>query len=348
MSRPAQLGIQWKATAIQFVTPPAAALAAWAGYILGLRSGLEEGERWGVSIVLFLLVSVAGAVLTWWITRSLKRRMWDAGDMAERIAQGDLAARIPVDRDDELGILEEKLNRMAGHLEQAARELESLNEQNRKLEGEARRGVALEERARIARDLHDTVNQMLFALSLRVAAVAKDAAQRGPGFEKLASELSALEDLARQAHAETRGIILQIRPASLEQQGLAAALAEWVKGQAWNERWELASSIDESIRLRGDAAQELFRIAQESLHNVAKHARAGLVGVTLARDGDTIILRVTDNGAGFDPHVGVRPTSTGLIGMQERMRALGGTFRVKSSPGGGTEVEARLTDPAER
>ena len=226
---------------------------------------------------------------------------------------------------DEIGELETQLNEMAAYLEQAVGQLSRLAEQNRLLAEEAGRGAALEERARIARDLHDTVNQQLFVLSLRAAAVRKRvgaasgaaAGGDGAGVEpQLVTELANLEELARTAHSQIRELILQLRPTTLEQHGLGPALAEYVKTVAERENWAVENEIDQALRLRGAEGEALFRVAQEALNNVAKHARASRIRVVLERaDEGEIRLLVADDGVGFDRRAGIRPTAVGLAGM---------------------------------
>ena len=154
----------------------------------------------------------------------------------------------------------------------------------------------------------------------------------------MSPELDSLEELARQAHSQTRELILQLRPVTLEQQGLGAALEEYVTGAAARESWELVREIDLSIRPAGQAGESFFRIAQEALNNIARHACAGRVRVRLARVEEGILLSITDDGAGFDPGAAARPTAVGLPGIRERAAAMGGRCIVKSAPGRGTEL----------
>jgi len=336
------LGLQWRLTAVYLTASLLGSGMVAAGYLAGRSFGLEPTPSLGVGIGAGLLVALIGSFWGVMLARSIKLRLWDAGDMALRIARGDFTARLTVGRQDEIGLLEEQLNSMAGHLEQAVGQLRTLAEQNRLLAEEAGRGAALEERARLARDLHDTVNQQLFVLSLRAAAARKKLEKASGSESPMVTELQALEELSRQAHAQTRELILQLRPTTLEQQGLAPALEEYVKAAAAREGWSFQAEIDPAIRLGGKAGEALFRIAQEALNNVAKHARASAVAVSLDREDGAIRLRLSDDGQGFDRRAGVKPTSVGLVGMQERVAALGGQLRIKSAPGEGTEIIVTL------
>jgi len=355
------LGLQWRLVA---VTMAAGAVSSGLG-VLGSwvagEYGLGRSDAVLVGVIAGLAGGLVASVWSFLLARSIKHRLWNAGDLAVRIRRGDLSARLPVGDVDEIGELEMQLNEMAAYLEQAVGDLSRLAEQNRLLAEEAGRGAALEERARLARDLHDTVNQQLFVLSLRAAAVRKrvSRALSGDGaatssaagsaggdqasfLASLPDELAALEELARAAHSQTRELILQLRPTTLEQQGLGPALAEYVKTAATREGWEVEADIDTTLRLRGPEGEALFRVAQEALHNAAKHARASRIRVALQRVDGEVRMVVADDGVGFDRSSGIRPTAVGLVGMRERMAALGGHIQVRSAPGEGTEITATL------
>lgn len=338
MSHVRSLGLQWQLAAVMILTGLLQLLMVASGYLLGANAGLQPAAALGAGLGAGTAVGLAGTILVFRITRTVKLRLREAGRMAGRIARGNFRVRIDAGPADDVGWLEEQLNLMAGHLEAAVGELRDLAEQNRRLGEEAGRGSALEERARMARELHDTVNQQLFVLVMRIAAARRRVEQIGGEAASLVSELDALEELACQAHTQTRELILQLRPVTLGQQGLGAALHEYLNRTASSEEWEVEEDIDLSISLQVSAEQNLFRIAQEALNNVSKHASARKVGVKLVKGEAGVILTVKDDGAGFDRKDGIRPTAVGLPGIQERVEALGGKLSITSSPGKGTEI----------
>lgn len=345
--RKGNLGLQWRLSAIYLAVGLLSTAGVVAGFHFGTWAGLSALSAWALGAGAGLAAGVGGSWYGVQMARSLKLRLWEAGDMAGRIARGDFAARLASVGDDELGWLEAQLNRMADHLEEAVGDLQRLAEQNRRLTEEAGRGAALEERARLARDLHDTVNQQLFVLTMRTAAARRRLEQLGGEAEALAPELRTLEELSRQAHGEARKLILQLRPTTLEQQGLGPALTEYVRTAAAKEGWELHDEVDTAIRFSGPEAENLFRVAQEALNNIAKHAGASSLWVSLQREEERVVLRVRDDGHGFDPRAGMRPTAVGLIGMRERVAGMGGALRVISAPGEGTEVNVWIPWPQE-
>ena len=205
--------------------------------------------------------------------------------------------------------------------------------------------VQEEERRRIARELHDDLQQKLAAIAMNVAAAG---AQLQRDSKRAAAALAAANEQAATAIESTRRIVNDLRPQLLDDLGLAAAL------QALCEQFSRASGIVCHVQVSAEASEQisaaashlatcLYRVAQESLNNVAKHARASEVRIDLdAHATRGLTLRVSDNGGGMNAGARSKPGSFGLLGMSERLRMLGGSLQVNSIPGQGTTVEARL------
>jgi two-component system sensor histidine kinase UhpB len=195
------------------------------------------------------------------------------------------------------------------------------------------------ERARVARDLHDEVNQALAAVSLRLAATAEGAP---PEF---AEELAETQRLATQAMHELLGLARELRPAALDDHGLVPALRTQVR--MWGERWGLPANFaaDGTRPMLGEFEQLVaYRVVQEALSNVARHARASRVKVTvMGCNGSQIKVCVSDDGTGFTPDK-LDNERSGLAGMRERALLARAQIDVRSVPGEGTTVE--LTLPA--
>jgi signal transduction histidine kinase/HAMP domain-containing protein len=209
------------------------------------------------------------------------------------------------------------------------------------LSAEGRELAVLEERTRLAREIHDTIAQQLTAVVLQLEA-ADALVERDQG--RARSAVVEARDMARSALQEARRSVWNLRPATLAAGGLAAALGLEAS------RLEQRSGI--AIRLRTDRlphdfsvapATEVafFRIAQEALNNAVQHSHAHAVTVYLRLERDELVLGVEDDGDGFDPKAWQRG-SFGLVGMAERARLVGAQFAVESSPAGGTRVEVRL------
>jgi signal transduction histidine kinase len=196
-----------------------------------------------------------------------------------------------------------------------------------------------EERRRIARDLHDHAGQMMTALIIQLAQLATQAESDS---NPLAAQLRRLHDLAQQGLDELRKLVHELRPAILDDLGLAPAV-RWY-AEAYVRPAGLEVHVDTSgldSRLPPDVETVAFRIVQEALTNVLRHARAKRVDVRLDRRGDVLLAMVRDDGVGFDPEQPDRRT-LGLAGMRERAELVGGTVQVLSVPGVGTTVLARI------
>jgi len=200
-----------------------------------------------------------------------------------------------------------------------------------------------DERRRISRELHDETGQALTAISVTLAALKHDeAAAKSKFFEKkLAETQNLLEKTMESIHHFAR----ELRPALLDELGLVPALRSHIKSFA--ERTGLrvrlrANAVAEG--LDGDQKTVLFRVAQESLTNVAKHARATHVNVVFRKAGEHLLMEIVDNGKSFhvSPTGAKRKQRLGLLGMQERVRLVNGRFVIKPQPGRGTTVRVMI------
>ena len=213
----------------------------------------------------------------------------------------------------------------------------------------ARDSVQEAERKRIARELHDDLQQTLAAILLEAAAAR--AAIGGGAVQAAHDGLDRVDHLAGAAVVSLRRLVNDLRPQMLEDLGVVVALDALADGFA--RRTGIACDFDASALDEGDVRDEqtatcLYRVVQEALNNVAKHAEARRVRIEIASDAQpgAIVLAVSDDGRGFDIEQGARPDSFGLLGISERVHALGGTLRVHSAPGDGARVEVRLPGPA--
>ena len=209
---------------------------------------------------------------------------------------------------------------------------------NARLYEQAQELAALEERQRLARELHDSVSQALYGITLGTH-TARTLLQRDPS--KVAEPLDYVLSQAEVALTEMRALIFELRPESLETEGLVAAISR--QAAALHARHEIVVSTElcDEPELSLKAKEELYRIAQEALHNTVKHARAKKVNVCMRWDTDGLLLEVCDDGVGFDTARSF-PGHLGLHSMQERITRLGGTLRIESTPGQGTCIRAQL------
>ncbi|MFD6424823.1 GAF domain-containing sensor histidine kinase [Streptomyces sp. NPDC060198] len=211
---------------------------------------------------------------------------------------------------------------------------------NARLYERSRELTIAEERSRLAHELHDAVSQKLFSLRLTAQAAAA-LVDRDPARAK--GELQQVAALAAEAVDELRAAVVELRPAALDEDGLVATLRTQVQvlDRAQSARVTFGS---DGVRALPAAQEEaLLRVAQEALHNALRHSGGARVTVTLTRRGAATVLRITDDGQGFDP-TAVREAGRhlGLVSMSHRAHSVGGTLNVESAPGEGATIEMEI------
>ncbi len=210
--------------------------------------------------------------------------------------------------------------------------------ENARLYQQAHSLAALQERQRLARELHDSVSQALYGIGLGTYAAKHNLERNQPG---VSEALDYVSSLAAAGLAEMRALIFELRPESLEVEGLVAALSKQVEALRARHRIAVQMELPNEPDLPLKSKEVLYRVAQEALHNVVKHAEAQVVHLRLAYDSEQLLLEVCDDGKGFDPADSF-PGHLGLHSMQERVAELGGTFEVQSAPGKGTTIQVRI------
>jgi signal transduction histidine kinase len=198
--------------------------------------------------------------------------------------------------------------------------------------------AALEERQRLARDLHDSVSQALFGIALG-ARTARTLLQQDP--QAAIEPLDYVLSLAEAGMAEMRALIFELRPESLQTEGLIAALNKEIAALRARYGITIDATLGKEPDLPLEVKEALYRISQEALHNTVKHARATHVDLRLEQAPDRVALDIRDNGIGFDP-AGHFPGHLGLRSMRERVSRLGGTLTLESAPEQGAHIRAEI------
>jgi signal transduction histidine kinase len=211
--------------------------------------------------------------------------------------------------------------------------------ENARLFAEASGKAALEERQRLARELHDSVSQALYGIALGAKTAREDLLE---GETKQAAEpLNYVISLAQAGLAEMRALIFELRPESLEKEGLVTALEKQAVALRARHEIEVETILCDEPGISIESKEALYRIAQEALHNAVKHALAGSVRIRLVCDSGHITLEISDDGVGFDPTEDF-PGHLGLRSMRERVSRLGGTLELETRKGEGTRIRARI------
>lgn len=277
-------------------------------------------------IPIVLLTIVVGTLAGVLISRTLTRRLHTISQAAEAWSRGDFQIAVRDGSRDELGQLGRDLNHMAQQVQALLVSREEL--------------AVIEERNRLARDLHDSVKQHVFAGALLVHA-SRTLAGQDPA--SAAVYLQQAEDLAEQTQTELVELIRALRPAAIADKGLVAALRDEA------DEWSRRTGIGVSLRIEGqretplDSEEALLRVSQEALANVARHSEATTVEIALRWESAHVVLVVRDDGRGFDP-LRTSGEGLGITSMRERLEAIGGTLLIESSSGG-TRIEASAPIP---
>jgi NarL family two-component system sensor histidine kinase LiaS len=256
--------------------------------------------------------------------RGLVRRFNRLAEATLAWSKGDFTVLVQDSSGDELGQLAQRLNHMA-------RQLEQLLDTRREL-------AIVEERNRLARDLHDSVKQQAFAAAAQLSAV-KALLERDP--VEAEPHVKEAERLIYELRQELTHLIQELRPAALQGKGLAPAVREYAAD------WSRQSGIELEIRVQGerslplDTEQAAFRIVQEALANIARHSRAHSAEIDLVYTGLDVTCTIRDDGIGFDPDKA--RDGFGLRSMRERANALGSTLEVKSVAGEGTRLSFTIS-----
>ncbi|HSS92456.1 MAG TPA: sensor histidine kinase [Candidatus Dormibacteraeota bacterium] len=275
-------------------------------------------------IVLLLAVPV-GTLFGLLTTRGVVRRLRRLAGTTASFADGDFAQRVAPGASDEVGKLERNFNEMASRLQAAVARERQL----------AEKSARLAERSRISRELHDSISQDLFSLSLLAGGLERAL----PADSPVRVEVQTLAETVQSTNREMRALLLELRPTTLDEKGLVPALQELASN--YSARLGINVHADlEPVEMVAAAELAALRIAQEGLANAIKHAHATTIRLGLHRRGDFAEITVSDDGQGFvangDGH------GLGLRLMRERVDELGGSLRIDSREGGGTTISAAL------
>ncbi|QBD74667.1 sensor histidine kinase [Ktedonosporobacter rubrisoli] len=277
----------------------------------------------------FLVVIVLGALFGFISTYGLISRLRAMTAATTRFAAGQYERRLKVYTKDELGQLETHLNRMAEQLVGYLAQQKLLVAQN----------ARLEERARLARDLHDSVKQQVFALAVQIE-LAHTLLEKDR--EAAREHLGEADELSYHIQQELSALIHALRPADLQIKGLPRALEDYLT--TWSRQNKIAAEVDlpETCCLPFPIEEVLWRVAQESLSNVARHSRASRVRIKLKLAGQQVSLSISDNGQGFEVS-GNQGAGLGLRSISERVERIGGTTLIQSAHGQGTSMLIRCS-----
>ena len=310
-----------------YVFPPETWAELWDKTVMGVPFLLF------VSVV-SLLIGIASGLVLDFVWRKQRQVVMQALEQIEHGEMGELWREEPSPELQDLWRQIEKLQTQ--WLEQTKRVQKLAAE---KVEQEERlvERILSEERTRLARELHDSVSQQLFAASMMMSAITET---MPPDDERQRKQLKMVEQMIHQSQLEMRALLLHLRPVQLKgkslQEGMEELLTELTGKVPLEMKWKI-----EDVPLDKGVEDHLFRIVQEALSNTLRHARASRMDISLRREQGQLHLLMRDDGVGFDMEA-KKQTSYGLLTMEERVYEMGGTMTLRSAPGEGTEIDIRV------
>ena len=292
------------------------------------------------SLAIVLVVSAASAIFGgYYSSRDIRGELEEITLGAKNIAYGNLDYRLGFKGNAEFDGIIQAFNEMASRLEAQVGALQKLAQENEQLLQETKITAVSEERQRLARDLHDAVSQQLFAISMMSATVLKVVENRPEQALGLIQEIS---QSATRAQGEMRALLLQLRPLTLQNESLSEALSSLTSELQSKQSLQFDVDLDE-VSLPSNIENQLFRIAQEGMSNVLRHAEASRVRISLkmSEANHRILLVIEDDGKGFALDE-IPQSSIGIRSIRERSTLIGGTAQWLSVPGKGTKLEIRV------
>lgn len=299
-------------------------------------------------IIYLLAISIAtGFAIFLLLSLSQKRWVTPIAEKMRLIASGNLESPVlnenmPLSvRSKELFDMDHDIHQIKDKLREMSSELQVLNARPQFVDGQTKEEILENERHRLARELHDSVSQQLFAAMMMMSALNEQAIKTdAPEIQK--KQLGMVSEIINASQSEMRALLLHLRPVTLEgkslKQGIEQLLKELQTKINISLKWEI-----EDLQIPSSIEDQLFRVIQELLSNTLRHAKADELEVYLNLIDQNILLRVIDDGVGFDPEQQqTKAGSYGLLNIRERITGVGGTLKIISFKNQGTSIEIKI------
>jgi NarL family two-component system sensor histidine kinase LiaS len=334
LQRLREFNMKWRLISYFLAASLLAVACVWAAfqYDGGIRLNAEVWV-WLVAGVLLVGVAVGYAAAKW-----LQRKIDTLHLAIIELSKGNYGKRIPVEPNDPFQYIFTEFNRLARSHGERMQLLQKLGGDTALAEFASIEAAVMEERRRLARDLHDTVSQELFAIHMSASSLPK-VLERNP--DAAAGLMDQLIRMSHHAQKQMRGLISQLRPIELDGTSLQSALETWFPEYCRANELQGQLDVQAPEELPDALEQQLFLIIQESMANIVKHASATQVALQLFDSGHQYSLVVEDNGKGFAKS-DLPSASHGLTTMRERAQKLGGEAEIVSRLGSGTTVKVRI------
>lgn len=313
--------------------------------LLSMYVLIEPGWLSALSIFVFVSLYVFIGLII-----SVYAGFKSSGDLKERLdylsvqitqfANGNYDSRLYYKEHDEITRISNEMNELGKKLDDQVKSLQRMADEKADFAESAHKAAAMEERQRLARDLHDAVSQQLFALTMMSEAAVKQF-DKNPDVAK--EQVTEIASSALKAQSEMRALLLHLRPVHLSGDPLPIGVRKLIDELKQKTSMEFSIGIDDEIELSRTTEEHVFRIIQESLSNTLRHSAATKVTLEVFIRSRELFLHIRDNGKGFNmENNSNRKTSYGLKTMKERSEELGGTFAIRSGEGEGTYIDIRI------
>ncbi|WP_068773846.1 sensor histidine kinase [Paenibacillus sp. FJAT-26967] len=297
------------------------------------------GEGLRIGSMLIGGAIVLGAAYGYWNSNRTTRRLELLMETMQLLEIGSLSrSTLPPLGEDEIGRLGEQLGRVVKKWEEQVASLQRLSNNNAQLAEKARVSAIIEERQRLARELHDAVSQQLFAISMTATAALRTLDK---DFGRAQRQIHLIEEMSSVAQSEMRALLLHLRPVHLEGKQLSEGLNRLLEELKAKVPMEIMWEVDENITLTKGIEDHLFRIVQEAMSNALRHSKATKLELRMQQKAGWLRLLFRDNGIGFDLDE-EKQTSYGISTMRERVNEIGGSLQLVTAPGSGTRIEIRV------
>lgn len=270
--------------------------------------------------------------------RQVQDRVEDITAFVKTLTRGKLSHRVLIKENDVMSGVAQALNDLADQYERQVSFLQRMADEKATLSKQAKHAAVIEERQRLARDLHDAVSQQLFALTM-LASAAERTVHQNPVLA--AGQLNELAEISLKAQGEMRALLLHLKPVHLNNETLEEGIKKLIHELSSKTSMKFDVEIGELNNIPPGVEEHVFRLCQESLSNVLRHSQATVLKLRLNNLGNVIHLKVFDNGLGFDI-LNEKIASYGLKSMKERCEEIGGKWSLTSKQGQGTAIDIRI------
>ncbi|MCM3783286.1 sensor histidine kinase [Neobacillus mesonae] len=300
------------------------------------NADLSQSPSWIYSIIMI----IAATIIIGYVAGLRIQRKIDMLELSMlQVTKGNLSSRVSATEDSSFSGVYQQFNTMMDAIEHKVKWVQKWGEQEVIEKEKAQEAAVIEERRRMARDLHDTVSQQLFAIHMSASALP---ALLRNGSQQSEVVLDQLITMSQTAQKQMRALIAQLRPVELENRSLAEALEAWFPDYC---RQNALKGVKE-LEIIGDISEaiehQMFLIIQEAMANIVKHSGASFVSLSLREEPRQVVFSVSDNGKGFKAEEAGRQGSYGLMTMKERAEKLGGNVDVITLPGAGTTIRVHI------